>query len=139
VEIGPKDLEQGQLALARRITPEGAKRKEFVPEAEAVTTMPARLDAFQAELLDAARRRREAHTHRGAKTIDEVREILDGDGGFVFTGWSGDPAVEQRMKDVARATSRVVPGEEFRSATPPERCVSGEGPSRMEVVWARAY
>jgi prolyl-tRNA synthetase len=139
VEIGPKDLEQGQLALVRRITPEGAKRKEFVPEAEAVAGMPGRLEAFQAELLAAAKRRREEHTHRGAKTIDEVREILDGDGGFVFTGWSGDPAVEQRLKDVARATSRVIPGEEFSSATPPERCVSGEGPSKMEVVWARAY
>jgi len=139
VEIGPKDLEQGQLALVRRLTPEGAKRKEFVPEGEAVSGLPGRLDAFQAELLDAARRRREEHTHRGATSIDEVKEILDGGGGFVLTGWSGDPAVEQRMKDVAKATSRVIPGEEFRSGTPPAKCVSGEGAARMEVAWARAY
>jgi hypothetical protein len=43
------------------------------------------------------------------------------------------------MKDVAKATSRVIPRDEFRSSTPPEKCVSGDGASRMEVVWARAY
>jgi prolyl-tRNA synthetase len=139
VEIGPKDLEQGQLALVRRVTPEGAKRKEFVPEGEAVAGLSARLDAFQAELLAAARSRREAHTHRGAASIEEVGEILDAEGGFVLTGWSGDPAVEQRMKEATKATSRVIPGDEFRSAAPPEKCISGEGASTMEVAWARAY
>ena len=139
IEIGPKDLEQGQLALVRRLTPEGAKRKEFVPEGEAVAGMPGRLEAFQAELLAAATRRRDENTHRGAASIEEVREILDAKGGFVMTGWSGDPVVEQQMKDVAKATSRVIPGEEFRSSTPPATCVSGQGASRMEVIWARAY
>jgi prolyl-tRNA synthetase len=139
VEIGPKDLERGQLALARRLTPEGAKRKEFVPEAEAVAGMPARLDAFQTELMEAAKRRREEHTYRGVKSIGELQEILDNGGGFVYSGWSGDPAVEQRIKEATKATSRVIPDEEFRSATAPETCVSGEGPSKMEVVWARAY
>jgi len=139
VEIGPKDLAQGQLALARRVTPEGAKRKEFVPEAEAIAGMPAGLEAFQRELLESATRRREEHSYRGVKSVAEAKEILDTTGGFVFTGWSGDPAVEQTMKDVCKATSRVIPGEEFRSETTPEKCVSGTGPSRMEVVWARAY
>ena len=139
VEIGPRDLEQGQLALARRLTPEGAKRKEFVPEAEAVAGMPARLDAFQTELMEAAKRRREEHTHRGVKSIGELQEILDNGGGFVYSGWSGDPAVEARIKEATKATGRVIPDEEFRSATAPEACISGEGPSKMEVVWARAY
>ena len=97
VEIGPKDLEQGQLALARRVTPEGAKRKEFVAEAEAIAGMPERLDAFQLELKEAAVRRREEHTpSRREDAGRRSREILDGPGGFVYTGWSGDPAVEQR-------------------------------------------
>ena len=139
VEIGPKDLEQGQLALARRLTPEGAKRKEFVPEAEAVSSMPARLEAFQTELMEAARARRKAHTYRGVKSIGELQEILDNGGGFVYSGWSGDPAVEQRIKEATKATSRVIPDEEFRSPTAPDQCISGEGPSKMEVVWARAY
>jgi prolyl-tRNA synthetase len=139
IEVGPKDLEQGQLALARRVIAEGAKRKEFVPEAEALAGMPARLEAFQTELMETARSRREGSSVRGVNSIGEVQEALDGGAGFVYTGWSGDPAVEQRIKDLTKATSRVIPSEEFRSATAPTHCVSGEGPAKVEVVWARAY
>jgi hypothetical protein len=42
------------------------------------------------------------------------------------------------MKEAAKATIRVIPDAEFRSETPPERCVGGEGRT-AEVVWARAY
>jgi prolyl-tRNA synthetase len=139
LEIGPRDLEQGQLALARRITPEGEKRKAFLQEGEAIATLPARLEAFQTELMEAARRRRDENSHRGVRTMDELREILEGDGGFVYTGWSGDPAVEQEVKDLTKATIRCIPGEEFRSDDAPTECVSGAGPSKMEVVWAKAY
>ncbi|HSW30716.1 MAG TPA: proline--tRNA ligase [Longimicrobiales bacterium] len=139
VEVGPKDLEKGQLALARRVTPEGAKRKEFVPEGEAVAGMPARLEAFQSELMHTARLRREQHTYRGVKSIGELQEILDNGGGFVYSGWSGDPGVEQAVKDATKATSRVIPSEEFRSDTAPETCISGQGPAKVEVAWARAY
>lgn len=139
VEIGPKDLEQGQLALARRIIPEGEKRKAFVPEAEAIAQMPQRLEAFQSELREAATKRRDEHTYRGVKSVGELQEILDNGGGFVYSGWNGDPAVEQQIKEATKATSRVIPSEEFRSAQTPDRCISGEGASKMEVVWARAY
>jgi prolyl-tRNA synthetase len=139
VEIGPRDLEKGQVALARRVTPEGEKRKAFLPEGQAVTELPARMEAFQRELMDVARARREAHSYRGVRDLGELQEILDNGGGFVYTGWSGDPAVEQKIKDLTKATVRVVPGEEFRSPTAPARCISGEGPSKMEVVWAKAY
>ncbi len=139
VEVGPKDLEKGQLALAARVVREGAKRKEFVAEGEALAGMPARLEAFQTELREAARRRREEHTYHGVRSIGELQEIFDNGGGFVHSGWSGDPAVEQKIKDVAKATTRVIPAEEFRSAIPPDRCISGEGAARMEVIWARAY
>ncbi len=139
VEIGPRDLEKGQVALARRVTPEGEKRKAFVPVDEAVAELPARMEAFQRDLLEAAKARREANSYRGVKELGELQEILDNGGGFVYTGWNGDPAVEQKIKDLTKATARVVPGEEFRSPSAPEKCISGEGPSKTEVVWARAY
>jgi prolyl-tRNA synthetase len=139
VEIGPKDLEKGQLALARRVVPEGEKRKLFLPEDEAIGELPARLDAFQSELLERARARREANTVRGVSSLDELEEALSGGAGFVFTGWSGDPAVEQTVKERTKATIRVLPGEAFRSDTPPAQCVSGQAASVTEVAWARAY
>ncbi|HSM60113.1 MAG TPA: proline--tRNA ligase [Longimicrobiales bacterium] len=139
VEVGPRDLELGQLALARRIVPEGARRKELVSEAEAIASLPGRLESFQAELLATALARREAHTVRGVTSMGELREALDGGAGFVLTGWNGDPAVEQEVKERTKATSRVIPGPEFRSDPPPDRCVSGEGAAEVEVAWARAY
>jgi prolyl-tRNA synthetase len=139
LEIGPKDLAKGSVALVRRVTPEGEKRKAFVPEAEAIAGLPARLDAFQAELLVAARRRRDENSVRGVKSIDELAEALDGGAGFVYTGWSGDPAVEAEIKERTKATLRAIVDEEFRSPTAPAQCVSGKGASIAEVAWARAY
>ena len=115
------------------------KKKEFLPQAHAVSLMPDRLEAFQRELLAEARKRREENSHRGVTDWNEMKEILETKGGFVYTGWNGDPAVEQRAKEELRATIRVIPDEEFRSQSAPSKCISGNGSSRMEVVWARAY
>ncbi len=139
VEIGPKDLEKGSLALARRVTPEGAKRKEFVEENEAIATLPDRLEAFQTELMEAARTRRENSTVRGVTSIGELEEALNSGAGFVYSGWSGDPAVEEDVKARTKATSRVIPDEEFRSEKAPKKCISGNDEAKHEVVWARAY
>jgi len=139
VEIGPKDIAKEQLALVRRVTPEGEKRKAFVPEVQALDQLPSKLDAFQAELLLAAKKRREENTVRGVKSIDELAEALDSGAGFVLTGWSGDPAIEAEVKERTKATLRAIVDEEFRSATAPAKCVSGKTASIAEVAWARAY
>jgi prolyl-tRNA synthetase len=139
VEIGPKDIAKEQLALVRRVTPEGEKRKAFVPEVQAIDQLPSKLDAFQSELLLAAKKRREENTVRGVKSIDELAEALDSGAGFVLTGWSGDPSVEAEIKERTKATLRSIVDEEFRSATAPAKCVSGKSASIAEVAWARAY
>ena len=139
VEIGPKDIAKEQLALVRRVTPEGEKRKAFVPEVQALDQLSSKLDAFQSELLLASKKRREENTVRGVKSIDELTEALDGGAGFVLTGWSGDPSVEAEVKERTKATLRAIVDEEFRSPTAPAKCVSGKGASIAEVAWARAY
>jgi prolyl-tRNA synthetase len=139
VELGPKDMEKGQLVLVSRVTPADGRRKEFLPEEEAVASLPEKLEQLQRELLQRALRRREECSHRGVTRWEEMKEILESTGGFVYTGWSGDPAVEVRAKEEMQATIRVLPDPEFRSPTPPERCIGGEGASRTEVVWAKAY
>jgi prolyl-tRNA synthetase len=126
VEVGPKDLAKGSLAPVRRVTPEGEKRKTFLPEEQAIAELPSRLEAFQKELLEASRRRRDASTVRGVKTVGELEEALDGGAGFVVTGWGGDPKVEATIKERTKATLRVLLDDEFRSPTAPTRCVSGQ-------------
>ncbi len=138
MEIGPKDLEKGQVVVVRRVVFDGQDRKLFLPEGEAVATLPALLDDVQSRLLARALQRREENSHRGVTSIDEMREILDTSGGFVYTGWSGDPEVEARIKEETKATARVIPDPEFQSADPPTTCIGG-GRAKMEVAWARAY
>jgi prolyl-tRNA synthetase len=139
IEVGPKDLAKGQLALVRRVTQEGEKRKAFLPEGQAIEELPARLEQFQRELLETARLRRDANTVRGVKSIGELEEALESGAGFVLTGWGGDPAVEATIKERTKATLRALVDEEFRSPTAPAKCVSGNSSSVAEVAWARAY
>jgi prolyl-tRNA synthetase len=93
---------------------------------------------MQADLLAAARDRMDARTHRGVTSYDQFKEIMDA-GGFVYAGWNGDPAVEARVKEETKATIRVIPDPEFRSADAPTRCLVTGEPAKHEVVWARAY
>jgi len=139
IEVGPRDLEKGSLAIARRVIPEGEKRKIFVAEDEAISTHPERLADFQDRLRERAIERREANSHRGVTDWGEMKEILENDGGFVYTGWNGDPGVEQRAKEELKATIRCIPNEEFRSESAPSTCISGEGDAKHEVIWARSY
>jgi prolyl-tRNA synthetase len=124
--------------LVRRVTFGDEARKDFLPEGQAVAEMPRRLDDFQAGLLQRAKDRREANSYRGVNDFAQLKEIMDGPGGFVYTGWSGDPAVEERIKVETKATARVIVDPEFRSAQAPTRCIGG-GEAKMEVAWAKAY
>ncbi|HEX8276604.1 MAG TPA: proline--tRNA ligase [Longimicrobiaceae bacterium] len=139
IEVGPKDIAKEQVVLARRVVGEGEDRKQFLPEAEVLGSMQRRLDEFQAFLLERARARREANSHRGVTEYARFREILDGEGGFVYTGWCGSAECEARVKDETKATIRCLPFEEFRSPEAPATCVVCGGESTVEAVWAKAY
>ncbi len=140
IEIGPRDLAKNQVVLVRRVTPEGEDRKAFLDENEALASIPGRLEEFQRYLLERAVEAREARSYRGVTSIEELQERVDAPGGgFVYTGWSGDPEVERRIQETTKATLRCIPDPAFRSESPPERCIGGDAPSKMEVVWAKAY
>jgi prolyl-tRNA synthetase len=139
IEIGPKDMAKEQLVIARRVTEEGADRKEFLPEAEVISSLPARIEEFQTWLLERARRRREENSHRGVTEYSAFREIIEGVGGFVYTGWCGMSECEEKVKEDTKATIRVIPDPEFRSADAPEKCIVCGMASENEVVWARSY
>ena len=139
VEIGPRDMERGQVVVAPRVVAAGAPRKAAMAEADAVAGIGPRLDDLQEHLRAVAlARREEGSVRQEVGSPEELAELLDGGAGFVYSGWSGDPAAEARAKEVAKASIRVIPDEEFRSETPPAQCLGG-GKARMEVVWARAY
>ena len=135
LELGPKDLEKQSVFSARRDT----RVKAAIPRAGAPAAVAELLKTIQNDMFAAAKARREAATIRGVTSYDQFKEIMAGEGGFVYAGWNGDPAVEARVKEETKATIRVIPDAEFRSATAPAKCMVTGAPAKHEVVWAKAY
>jgi prolyl-tRNA synthetase len=96
------------------------------------------MNQMQDDLLKAALERREAATLRGA-TKEEFIARMENEGGFVYGGFCGSPACETQIKEQTKATIRVLPDAEFRSAVAPPTCLWCGRPSVAEAVWAKAY
>lgn len=140
LEIGPRDVDSGQVMAVSRFTLSAdAPRKEAVPIEGAAQVLRARLDALQEALLRSARDRRESNSHRGITSWDRFREIIEGEGGFVYTAWCGSASCEEKVKNETKATIRVIPSPEFRTAGAPTSCIVCGTAGDQEVVWARAY
>jgi prolyl-tRNA synthetase len=138
LEVGPRDVASESVMAVRRYTPPGADRKSPLDMVGLAGRLRGMLDDIQDELFAAALERREAATVRGVEDYGEFKELMDGPGGFAYTGWCGEGACEQNIKDDTKATIRVILDEEFRSPSPPSRCLCG-APSTGEVARAKAY
>ena len=135
LELGPRDLEKQSVFSARRDT----REKTPIAMAAVATSVARILETIQVDMFATARERREANTVRGPITYDRFKELMEGDGAFVYAGWNGDPAVEAQVKEETKATIRVIPDPEFRSPDAPARCMVTGQPAMHEVVWAKAY
>jgi prolyl-tRNA synthetase len=135
IELGPRDLEKNACVAARRDT----REKSTLSLDGLAPAIGALLDDIQSRMLSAARERREKNSIREPITYDRFRELMEGDGAFVYAGWNGDPAVEAKVKAETKATIRCLPDEEFRTTPKPARCMVTGEPAQHEVVWSRAY
>ena len=134
VEMGPRDIENGQVTLARRDTGE----KEAVPTEQAAARIRALLDEIQRDLFERARVFREENTHHPA-TYEEFKALYnDGPGGFAVVPWDGDAATEAKVKEDTKATIRVLPfGNEEDAAG--KTCIVSGKPAKHMAVFAKSY
>ncbi len=135
LELGPRDLANGTVMLARRTG--GGKTSLPIDGLPAV--LGDEVEVMQRALFEAAKERRELGTLRHPRSKQEFIDFIEGSGGFVFAGWCGDPAVEAEIKDVTKATIRVLPDPEFCQGDAPKHCIWTGQPAQHEAVWARAY
>jgi prolyl-tRNA synthetase len=135
LELGPRDLASNQGVLVRRDT----RVKRPVSLGTLGEDVGETLSAIQRDMLAAALDRREAHSVRERIPYDRFREIMEGEGAFVYAGWCGDGECEARIKEDTKATIRCLPDEEFRSAEAPTTCLRCGRPAIAEALWARAY
>jgi prolyl-tRNA synthetase len=135
LEIGPRDVGNGVATMARRT----GGPKEPLPFADIVARFGQEVEKMQQGLLATAIARREANSLRAPKSKQEFIDFLAADGGFVYAGWCGDPAVEEEIKQQTKATIRVLPDAEFRTPEAPTTCIWTGRPATTEAVWAKAY
>jgi prolyl-tRNA synthetase len=142
VEIGPRDLDKGTVAVARR--DHSPKDKQFPTIAEFVAQVPALLGSIQDNLLEKARALARQHTVKVDNFSDfqafftpkniEKPEIH---GGFALCHWAGSNDDENRLREELKVTIRCIPeGNEF---VEPGHCFLTGKPSSQRVVFAKSY
>ena len=129
--IGPRDLENDNVELARRDT----QSKNIVPQTGLTNRITDLLKVIQQSLYDQALERREEYTTR-VDSYDEFKNVLDEKGGFILAHWDGTAETEAQIKEETKATIRCIPLE--RDDEPGEDMITGK-PSEGRVVFARAY
>lgn len=135
LEFGPRDLDNNQCVLVRRDN----RVKRTVTLDSVGEDVGDLLSMIQTDMRVAAFERREANSFRGAITYDRFRELMAGDGAFVYAGWCGGATCEAEIKEDTKATIRLLPDEEFRSAEAPTHCLKCGHAATAEALWAKAY
>jgi prolyl-tRNA synthetase len=133
IEIGPRDVEQASVVLARRDIP-GRPGKSSAPMARLSDAVAYMLDTIQAAMLSRATAFRDAHIHE-AKTYEQLKEIVVD--GWAKAYWCSDPACEARIKEDTKATSRNIPLDQ--SGAGAGVCIVCGEPAEEWAYWARAY
>ena len=144
VELGPRDLESGNVAVSRRDQP--VKAKQFLKLEELIAKASELLVSIQDNLLARATEFRDANT----RMIDSKEEFYafftaknpakpEIHGGFALTHWDGSRDVEEQIKNDLKVTIRCIPFDD--PANPPEAgtCPFTGNPSPRRVIWAKAY
>jgi len=128
--LGPRDIEQGNVELARRDTLE----KMILPQEGIATYVHTLLEEIQAGIYQKALTFRSENTHR-VETWDELIDVLENKGGFALAHWDGTTESEDKIKET-KATIRCLP---LDNEEEEGKCVVSGKPSKRRVVIAKAY
>jgi len=131
IAIGPRDLENGTLEVARRDTLE----KQVVSMDGIELYIQELLDAIQENIYNKAFAFRKENT-TPVETYEEFKEVLQNKGGFISAHWDGTSETEQLIKDETKATIRCIP---FDQVPEEGKCMYSGKPSKGRVLFALAY
>ena len=131
IAMGPRDLENGTVEIARRDT----KEKKTINMDTVAEVIPSLLEEIQQNIYNRARKFRDEKT-TAVNSFDEMKRVLDDKGGFVSAHWDGTLETEAAIKDETKATIRCIPLDAVEEAG---KCVYSGKPSPRRVLFARAY
>ncbi len=131
IEIGPKDIENGQCIIVRRDT----REKITVALADIKEKVAEVLDSIQKDMLAAAKAHLLAHISE-ATTYDEFKDCADNKPGFIKAMWCESLECEEKIKADTTCTSRCMPFEQEQIS---DKCVCCGKPAKKLVYWGKAY
>ena len=131
IAIGPKDLQNGTVEIARRDT----MTKTIVNQDKLVDFVLNQLEQMQGDLFQKALDFRETHITE-VENFEEFKNIIEGKGGFISAHWDGTEETEEAIKKSTKATIRCIP---LKSKTESGKCVFSGKPSNQRVLFAKAY
>jgi prolyl-tRNA synthetase len=131
IAMGPRDLENGTLELARRDT----LKKESVPQDGIEDRVVGLLAEIQESLYKKALDYRNEHITE-VENFEDFQEVLENKGGFVSAHWDGTAATEDKIKELTKATIRCIALDAKNEAG---KCVYSGAVSNKRVLFAKAY
>src|SRR3989338_7418446 len=132
LEIGPKDVAKGTVALARRDRP-GKAGKSFVPQEGLGALVAETLADIHASLYDRALAFRKANTH-DPRDYGEFKQVVEK--GWAFSWWCGGRECEAQIKEDTKATTRNIPLEQPGGSG---QCIHCGQPAKEKAIFAKAY
>ncbi|MGC6438910.1 MAG: proline--tRNA ligase [Flavobacteriaceae bacterium] len=131
IAIGPKDLENKTVELARRDN----LSKENVSIDNLTSKIAQMLADIQVSLFKKAIDFRDNHI-TVVDSFDAFKEIIETKGGFISAHWDGTSETEQKIKELTKATIRCMPLDAKEESGV---CVFSGAPSKGRVLFAKAY
>lgn len=131
IAIGPKDLENNTVELARRDT----LSKEIVEMDDLTQTIKDLLVKIQSELFSKALNFRDSHITE-VDDFETFKKVLETKTGFVSAHWDGTAETEQKIKELTKATIRCIPMDNKKEEG---TCVYSGQLSTQRVLFAKAY
>ncbi|WP_456378144.1 proline--tRNA ligase [Lutibacter sp.] len=131
IAMGPRDLENGTLEIARRDTLE----KKNISQDEVVSYVEKTLKEIQDNLFNKALDYRESHITE-VNSFEEFKDVLENKRGFVSAHWDGTNATEDKIKELTKATIRCIP---LNNKMEEGKCVFTGEKSAQRVLFAKAY
>ncbi|MCR9085097.1 MAG: His/Gly/Thr/Pro-type tRNA ligase C-terminal domain-containing protein, partial [Cyclobacteriaceae bacterium] len=133
IALGPRDLENGTVEIARRDTlTKESFALDSLPIEEKVKTL---LDEIQTSIYQKANDFKESHTTE-VNSWEEFQELLESKGGFLSAHWDGTSETEDKIKELTKATIRCIPLDQKEESG---KCVLTGKPSKGRVLFAKAY
>jgi len=131
IELGPRDMENGQIVLVSRISGE----KRIIAQDQLVEEVGRMLEQIHQEMYERALSFREDN-FKAVDTLDEMKAFMEERRGFVEAGWCGSEACERQVKEETGAPSRNIP---FEPRERKHTCLVCGDAATETVVFARAY